>query len=623
MPGEFESSGAYAPGMDKLGELRRFTGPAALFWQKYLDILVQIADAGYGLLVRRKSSDDPGWRQISMSPAGQAHPVEARRFLSHVEALASSAVVDGSSIKETNTPDDEGLVDQGIAVRIDTDRSDDAWVAVLLIRRSTKPVADEALRRLKLAACIPAYYQDARAGAKGDIPGGSGDPASMLDLIVLLDQQKKFLAMAMALCNELATRHQCERVSLGWEERGYVRVKAISHTEKFVGKMEVVQELEAAMEEALDQDEEIYFPPLDGETLITRDHGKYAVKLSLKHLCSVPLRLDGNAVAVLTLERQSMAFEDTELRMLRVCADVATPRLADLKRRDRWFGARWASALREKAAKFLGPEHTWAKVGAILGAVALGVLFIPSFSYRVEAPFILRTEDVSYLSAAFDGYIASVDSKIGSVVPAGGKLLSLDTRDLLLEEAAALADCERFAREEEKNRAERRLAEMRISEAQLNQAQARLELVRHRLAKADIVSPFDAVVIEGDLLKRIGSPVRQGDLLFKIARLDRIYVEARVDERDIQEMSVGAAGEIAFASRPKDKFPVRVVLIEPVAKTAEKGNVFVIRCELTTPAEDWWRPGMSGISKVEAGERTLFWIIFHRTIDFLRMFFWW
>jgi multidrug resistance efflux pump len=309
--------------------------------------------------------------------------------------------------------------------------------------------------------------------------------------------------------------------------------------------------------------------------------------------------------------------------MLRICADVAAPRLADLKKRDRWFGARWTGALREKAAGLLGPEHTWGKVGAILGAVALGVLFIPTFSYRVEAPFILRTEDVSYLSAAFDGYLSTVDVKIGSTIPAGGRLLSLDTRDLLLEEAAALADCDRFAREEEKARAERQLAEMRISEAQLKQARARLELIRHRLAKADIISPFDAVVIEGDLQKRIGSPVRQGDLLFKIARLDHIYIEARVDERDIQELKAGALGEIAFASQPKEKHPIRVVLVEPVAKTAEKGNVFVIRCEVTEPVVDWWRPGMSGIGKIEAGERTLFWIIFHRTIDFLRMFFWW
>jgi hypothetical protein len=620
---EYTDSGGNLPGLEKLGQLRRFAGPAAVFWQNYLDALVALIDANYGLLVRRRSADEPGWRRIAGSPAGPTHPPEARRFMTHVEALAAAAVLDGVALRDTHEVDAEGLVDQGIAVRIDTDRSEDSWVAVLFLPRCTRHTADDALKRLRVAACIPAYYQDARSGTKPDAGPGSKDPSTVLDLLVLLDAQKKFVAMAMAFCNELATRHQCERVSLGWEERGYVRVKAISHTEKFVEKMEAVQVLEAAMEEALDQDEEVYYPPLDGETLITRDHGKFAVKQSVKHLCSVPLRINGAAIAVVTLERESAPFEDTELRMLRICADVAAPRLSDLKKRDRWFGARWTGALREKAAGLLGPEHTWGKVGAILGAVALGVLFIPTFSYRVEAPFILRTEDVSYLSAAFDGYLSTVDVKIGSTVPAGGRLLALDTRDLLLEEAAALADCDRFAREEEKARAERQLAEMRISEAQLKQARARLELIRHRLAKAEIVSPFDAVVIEGDLQKRIGSPVRQGDLLFKIARLDRIYIEARVDERDIQELKVGALGEIAFASQPKEKHPIRVVLVEPVAKTAEKGNVFVIRCEVTQPVVDWWRPGMSGIGKIEAGERTLFWIIFHRTIDFLRMFFWW
>jgi hypothetical protein len=620
---EFTESGGQLPGLEKLGQLRRFAGPAAVFWQNYLDALVALTDAGYGLLVRRRTADEPGWRRIAASPMGPTHPPEARRFMTHVEALATAAVIDGVALRDTHTADEEGLVDQGIAVRIDTDRSDDSWVAVLYLPRCTRQTADDALKRLRVAACIPAYYQDARTGAKPEPGPGAKDPSTVLDLLVLLDSHKKFVAMSMAFCNELATRHQCQRVALGWEERGYVRVKAISHTEKFVEKMEAVQVLEAAMEEALDQDEEVYWPPLDGETLITRDHGKYAVKQGVKHLCSVPLRIDGVPVAVVSLEREAAPFEDTELRMLRICADVAAPRLADLKKRDRWFGARWTSALREKAAKVLGPEHTWLKVGSILGAVALFFLFIPKFSYRVEAPFILRTDDVSYLSAPFDGFLSNVDVKIGSTVPAGGRLLSLDTRDLLLEEAASLADCDRYAREEEKARAERQLAEMRIAEAQLRQAQAKLQLIRHRLAKADLIAPFDAIVIEGDLQKRLGSPVRQGDLLFKVARLDRIYVEARVDERDIQELKSGAAGEIAFASQPKLKHPIRVVLVEPVAKTAEKGNVFVIRAEVTAPVEDWWRPGMSGVGKIEAGERTLFWIIFHRTIDFLRMFFWW
>jgi hypothetical protein len=32
---------------------------------------------------------------------------------------------------------------------------------------------------------------------------------------------------------------------------------------------------------------------------------------------------------------------------------------------------------------------------------------------------------------------------------------------------------------------------------------------------------------------------------------------------------------------------------------------------------------MSGLVKLEAGKRTLFWILTHRTVDFLRLLLWW
>jgi hypothetical protein len=32
---------------------------------------------------------------------------------------------------------------------------------------------------------------------------------------------------------------------------------------------------------------------------------------------------------------------------------------------------------------------------------------------------------------------------------------------------------------------------------------------------------------------------------------------------------------------------------------------------------------MTGVSKLNAGRRTLFWIISHRTLDFLRLKLWW
>ncbi len=167
------------------------------------------------------------------------------------------------------------------------------------------------------------------------------------------------------------------------------------------------------------------------------------------------------------------------------------------------------------------------------------------------------------------------------------------------------------------------LAEMRIAQAQAEQAQVRLELIRYRLSQSALKAPFAGVVVEGDLRKRIGAPLKQGDMLFKVARLDRMYVECNVSENDIHELRGDATGEIAFASQPKLTLPMKVQRIEPAAEVKDKGNVFVVRCQFQASPENWWRPGMSGVAKLNVGKRTFFWILSHRTVDFLRMYFWW
>jgi hypothetical protein len=113
------------------------------------------------------------------------------------------------------------------------------------------------------------------------------------------------------------------------------------------------------------------------------------------------------------------------------------------------------------------------------------------------------------------------------------------------------------------------------------------------------------------------------DVLFKVARLDTLYVEAEVNERDVHEILGKSSGEIAFLSRPRQKFPVRIVTIEPAAVPKNEANVFLVRCAIDGGAQTWWRPGMSGVAKFKVENRTLFWILTHRTVDFLRLKLWW
>ncbi|HEU5124901.1 MAG TPA: efflux RND transporter periplasmic adaptor subunit [Verrucomicrobiae bacterium] len=607
---------AVAQALNELAELRQFPGAPREFWPRLLGAMARLAAADSMVLLLGNPAKAPRWSKISEWTSSPNPSRMRTAFNTELESIAERCLKEGSFVEQN----DETSGCFTIAIRLKLARAEDEVILAGQLLDFTDVAAREALLRLSLAADTPALYQQNLAGrqAKQDVEKF----AAVLDLLVPVNEATQFFSAALAFCNGVATRFRCDRSSLGWLEGGYIRLRAMSRTEQFDRQMAAAQTLEAAMEECLDQDEEILWPVPPEANVVAKEHGIFANEQKVSHLCSVPLRLDGKVIAVLTCERQEAPFSSVELQQLRLICDQAVRRISDLKHQDRWFGARWAAATRNYFSTWLGPEHTWSKVAAISGVLVLAALFLVRVNYRVEGNFILRSDAAEYLTAPFDGYIQEVFVRPGDHVAKGGKLLALNRSELLLEESAALADLTRYQRESEKARAARSLAEMRIADALAQQAQARLDLVRFRLENAEIKAAFDGVVVEGDLRERIAAPVKQGDALYKVARLDSLYAEAEVPERDVKEILGKARGEIAFVARPRLKYPVTIETIEPAAMTKKDGNVFLIRLKLDR-AENWWRPGMTGLCKLSVEKRSLFWILTHRTVDFLRMKLWW
>jgi multidrug efflux pump subunit AcrA (membrane-fusion protein) len=339
-------------------------------------------------------------------------------------------------------------------------------------------------------------------------------------------------------------------------------------------------------------------------------------------ILSVPLRIDGEVCAVLTLEREQGAFQPEEMLGLRVIADQAAPVLGDLRKKSRWFGRRWADASREVLAKAVGPRHTWMKVGAVTLSLFLAfALFVP-YTYRVKANFQIVPDSLALLPVPFQGYIEAVQHRPGDLVAAGATLFEMDDGELRVERARALADLRRYRAEAERAEATGEMGEYRVSMELAGQAEARLQLADYRLGRAEVKAPFDGVLVEGDLRERLGAPVEQGEVMMKFSRLDGLYVEIELEERDIDLLDGSRRGQIAFASRPDLKFPVQIERIEPSAQAGQGSNYFVIRAEMTEAEADWLRPGMTGVAKLDGGKRTLAWRATHRLVDFLRMFFW-
>jgi len=581
------------------------------FWPRFLAGVAEQTGATRMAYLERISGGS--WAPQASWPAGVKILPDGDEAGAEMQTLADAAAMNGMALKRY--PSGNGWVHLA-AVKC-------AGVTGLLMLRLDGVADDAALSAATRALACAAEPELERMRQAALVQVGVLERMkNLLDLALRMEGAETFLAAVLLLCNEVAAQFACDRVSLGWLRGRYLRLRAVSHGEEFRKNAGIVQALELAMEEALDQDDEIVLPAPAGAPAITRAHQDFASRQHVTAIATIPLRHGDRMCGALCLER-ARPFEADDLTGLRVLADQVTARLDSLERSGRWIGARLAAAMREKAGKLIGHQHTGAKLLAAGIALALAALVLIHAPYRVQAPFHLECDALAQLPAPFDGYIEEVRVRPGDTVHAGDVLVVLDTSELLQQEAAAEAELQQHLAEAQNAESQQKMADMLIAQAATQGSRASLDLIKLRIKEAEIRSPLDGVVVEGDLRERIAAPVKQGEVLLKVARVSAIYPAVEISERDVQEIGPDATGEFAFYSQPGTRFPLRILRVQPIAETRPTGNVFIARGEFAASQETWWRPGMSGIAKIEAGRRSLLWIITHRTADFLRMKLWW
>ena len=245
------------------------------------------------------------------------------------------------------------------------------------------------------------------------------------------------------------------------------------------------------------------------------------------------------------------------------------------------------------------------------------------WDYRIQATGQLSTDNTRIVSAQFDSRVEEAIVNAGDLVQEGDVLATLDTRDLRQQQLDAGAELRRYVAETDKARANGALGEQEISAARVAQAEIRLNRLVEQIELAVMRAPFSGVVVDGDRKDLQGAPVRRGDKLYRVARIEALYVVVQVPERDAALLRLQAGGELVLVARPEQAIPLRVASVIPVAQTrGQEGNQFLVRAELSQAPQDWWRPGMSGAVRIDAGERQVAWILVHRLVDAIRLALW-
>ena len=441
------------------------------------------------------------------------------------------------------------------------------------------------------------------------------------DLVATAVQERRFAPSALAVANELAARLGCERVSIGVEAAGGVDVQAISHTASFDPKTNLVRRISEAMHEVLDLDGSLVHPPRDAEAPAALAHAELAREFNDAGICSVPLLQDGHAVGVLTLERAGQPFDAQTVELCKTVGMLLGPILELKRENERGEWQRLRAALAGGARALFGPRHPGLKLLASLAAAVVVFLAFASAEYRVGAKTVIEGEVQRALVAPFDGYVAESRVRAGDNVTKGEVIARLDERDLRLERTRLDSEREQLLGKHRQALAALDRASMAVVAAEISQTDAQLSLIEDRLKRATLVAPFDGVVVSGDLSQLLGTPVEQGKVLFQVAPLSAYRVILEVDERDIAQVRVGQAGELALSGIPDRPLRFAVKRITPVSTAQDGRNFFRVEAQLDD-ASAHLRPGMEGVGKIAVGRRKLFWIWTHPLFDWLRLLAW-
>ncbi|WP_209426954.1 HlyD family efflux transporter periplasmic adaptor subunit [Pararhodobacter sp. SW119] len=447
--------------------------------------------------------------------------------------------------------------------------------------------------------------------------------AMAFDLVASALEHERFTAACVTLVGELATQLDCDQVSLGFRQRRHVVVAALSDAALFGKRMNLVRDLGAAMDEAVDQGSVLLYPQRpDWEYRVVRSHAELASRHGAGTILTIPLHSAGRFCGAVSFERGAdRPFTDDEIELCDCIATALGPILEEKRRNDRLILWKLLESVRLQLVRLFGPRHVGRKIAT---AAALGLIAFFSFAtgeYNLSAPAKLEGKTQRTLVAPFDGYLAAEYARPGAIVSQGDLLVSLDNRDLMLERLRWSARRQESLTTFDRAHARGERAEARIVESQIAEADAQIDLLGSQLERSQVMAPFDGIVISGDLSQRVGTAVARGDSLFVLAPLDSYRVVLEVDERDISDVQPGQSGRLVLASLPEDVFPYVVERTTPIAEAREGRNAYRVEAHLNA-VDPRLKPGMGGVGKIYVEDRLLILVWTARLVDWMRLTVW-
>ena len=630
------ASAAGVVNSDPVEAMAFYDGPAEQFMPRLLEAVCLSARSPQAALLVVDAQSN--WSCAAIHPGAIEQHHDRGVWVQHVQrAVELESPKDACRLPLLTGPGQQALTQVALAPLRSTEGGSLRGVMCLFVERADETAGLVAIRHVERAAQVVARYELNQALRKREF-----DLVAMTQSMRVMDavnRETRFKPAGMALCNQIAEAWQASRVSIGFLAGKYVKVRGMSHTEDVIRKMQLVQDLESAMEECVDQDSEVLVPQPESATTINREGRRYADKHGPARLCLLPLRLDKKVVGAMAVEWPGdHEITAGEVESLRLTANLFTARLHQFHLSDQWLGTRLARSVRNSAAVLVGPKHTWAKLTAIAVLAFLVFAFFFKGNDTVDSSFTVQATQRQIVTAPYAGTLlrvgegVEVDAMVAGIDAGSGTsptaLAVLDASELRVERAALSAELEDYRAQADAARGEGDLSAVEVALANVRRVEAQAQLLDYRIERSVLTSPMSGVVLEGDLKQRINGPLEKGEVLFEIAPLDALRAELLVPANRVGDIRSRRShpdnpsrGELASASHPGDFVAFVVERIEPEAEVVDGQNIFRVRVELDR-VTDWLRPGVEGEARIHVAKRSYAYLWTRDAVNWVRMKLW-
>ncbi len=446
----------------------------------------------------------------------------------------------------------------------------------------------------------------------------------LFELQALALREPGFDTAATTVLSNLAARLQAARVSLATRrsDKESARVLASSDGVDSDKRLQAQRRLMNAADEAMDRNAPIEAPqpPLSIQPLPAIGLAHLLRPGEVASVLGFAFELENGARGALIVELREPA--QREQRVLARDAALFVGPILMLK-------AQLEAPLALRVWQDLRPfdpqtrQHGLRKpviAGIACTGLLLGLAVWPT-THHVVAQARIEGLGQRIVPAPMDGFLQAVTVRPGEPVKAGQVLAVLDDRDAGLQAERTAAERQQLERQYLDALTREDAAATEIARAKLDQARAQDDLAQSRLALSRLTAPFDGVLISGDLISQIGSPVRRGQELMVVAPSKTWRVVAEVDEHDISHIAPGQSARVLLAALNGSSASFSVSRISPVAQPLDGRNVFEVEGTVE-PGTAELRPGLRGVARIEAGQRAPLAVWWERGTNAARRLLW-